>query len=125
MIFSKWVIPPKLNFEDDEIRKIFIKTLCTYYRLLSPQAGSAVTLSSMINFPYLILSINFILLLRASGVTFFFYLTLGVCHIACTLFLHLHTLHTCMLAVQVLCSLRNYPAADLLNMSGHCISQLF
>ncbi len=72
MIFSEGVILPKLNFGDDEIRKIPIKTLCTYYRLLSPQAGSAVTLSSMISFPYLILGNNFILLLWASSVTCLF-----------------------------------------------------
>ncbi len=74
MIFSKGVILPKLNFEEDEIRKIPIKTLCTYYRQLSPQARSTVALSSMINFPYLILGNNFILLLRASGVTCLFLL---------------------------------------------------
>ncbi len=72
MISSKGVILPKLNFEDDEIRKITIKTLCTYYRLLSPQAGSAVALSSMINFPYIFLGNNFLLLLRTSGVTCLF-----------------------------------------------------
>ncbi len=77
MIFSKGVILTKLNFEDDEIRKIPIKTLCTYYRLLSPQAGSAVALSSMINFPYLILGNNFILLLWASGVTCLFLFNFG------------------------------------------------
>ncbi len=43
-----------------------------YYRLLSAQAGSSVALSSMINFPYLILGNNFILLLRACGVTCLF-----------------------------------------------------
>ncbi len=66
MIFSKGVILTKRNFEDNEIKKITIKTLYTYYRLLSAQAGSAVALSSMINFPYLILGNNFILLLQAS-----------------------------------------------------------
>ncbi len=77
MIFSKGVILSKLNFEDDEIKKIPIKTLRTYYRLLSPQAASAMALSSMINFPYLIFGNNFILLLQASEVTCLFLFNFG------------------------------------------------
>ncbi len=90
MILSKRGYPTKTKLWRRWNQKNTHKNIMYFLSRVITQTGSAVALPSMINFPYLILGNNFILCVRASGVTCLFLFNFGTHSTQGRLPLHYH-----------------------------------